>query len=73
MLVGILRLSLALKLNYGDGEAFPMTRMMVMVLVVVLLMVVMVVLVVMMLKCLSVLSRACNNFLKRGENYHSCL
>ena len=31
------------------------------------------VLVVMMLKCLSVLSRACNNFLKGGENYHSCL
>ena len=31
------------------------------------------VVVVMMLKCLSVLSRACNNFLKGGENYHSCL
>ena len=31
------------------------------------------VVVVMMLKCLSVLSRACNNFLKGGENYHSRL
>ena len=33
--------------------------------------VVVVVIVVVMLKCLSVLSRACNNFLKGGENYHS--
>ena len=49
-----------------------MVRMMVKMVGMVVRSMVMVV-VVMMLKCLSVLSRACNNFLKGGENYHSCL
>ena len=51
-----------------------MVRMMVVMVVWMMVrMMVMVVVMMMMLKCLSVLSRACNNFLKGGENYHSCL
>ena len=72
MLVCILLLSLALKLkHYDDSEVFPLLMVMMMLMTRMMLMVVVMIMMTFILECLSVLSRACNNFLMGGENYHS--